>query len=228
MGERNSIYQLQNYIVGEAGGGLHLRTDGSLDLEKSFTRVDYFTLLQSVTVKNNVQPAVSNRPIDLVANRIPSSQIEDLVSEENLTSDVIWVNGGADKQALILAREDLKGDLSFRYLPINGLTEDAQGDFHFETIAWQRDLPLRIFEDEQLIVPRGQDRAAWLSAWHTDLEWLNALHLTKYSNGLVGLYEELAHHRNPRLDLDEAGISEAEQLNRRFTQRQRNLAEADL
>ncbi|MGI8917114.1 MAG: alkaline phosphatase family protein [Pyrinomonadaceae bacterium] len=228
MGERNSIYQLQNYIVGEATGGLQLRVDGSLDLEKSFARVDYFTLLQSITVKNNVQSAVSNRPIDLVANRIPSSQIEDLVSEENLTSDVIWVNGGADKQALILAREDSKGDLSFRYLPIKDLTEDAQGNFHFETIALQRDLPLRIFEDEQLIVPRGQDRHAWLSAWHTDLEWLNALHLTKYSNGLVGLYEELAHHRNPRLDLDEAGISEAEQLNRRFTQRQRNLAEADL
>ena len=87
---------------------------------------------------------------------------------------------------------------------------------------------LRIFEDEQLIIPRGQDRAAWLSEWHTDLEWLNALHLTKYSNGLVGLYEELASHKNPRLDLDEAGISHEEKLNRRFTQRQRNLAEADL
>ncbi len=228
MGERNGIYQLQNYIVGEAAGGLQLRANGALDLEKSFARVDYFTLLHSITVKNNVQPAVSNRPIDLVANRIPSSQIEHLVNEEELTSDVIWVNGGADKQALILAREDSKGDLSFRYLAIKGLTEDSQGNFHFETIPLKRDLPLKIFEDEQLMVPRGQDRAAWLSEWHTDLEWLNALHLTKYSNGLVGLYEELAHHRNPRLDLDEAGISEAERLNRRFTQRQRKLAEADL
>ncbi len=228
MGERNSIYQLQNYIVGEAPGGLQLRADGSLDLEKSFARVDYFTLLQSITVRNNVQPAVSNRPIDLVANRIPSSQIRHLMNEENLTSDVIWINGGADKQALIFAREDLRGDLSFRYVPIKGLTQGAEGDFHFETIGLQRDLPLRIFEDEQLIIPPGQDRAAWLSEWHTDLEWLNALHLTKYSNGLVGLYEELAHHKNPGLDLDESGISQAERLNRRFTQRQRNLAEADL
>ena len=228
MGERNSIYQLQNYIVGEAPDGLQLRADGSLDGEKSFARVDYFALLHNITVRNNVQPAVSNRPIDLVANRIPSSQIKHLVHEEGLTADVIWVNGGGDKQALILAREDAKGNLSFRYLPIKGLTQDALGGFHFEMIAWQRDLPLRIFEDEQLIIPRGEDRAAWLSEWHTDLEWLHALHLTKYSNGIVGLYEELAYHRNPRLDLDEPGISPEEQLNRRFTQRQRNLAEADL
>jgi hypothetical protein len=228
MGERNSIYQLQNYIVGEAPGGLQLRADGSLDLEKSFARIDYFTLLHSITVRNNVQPAVSNRPIDMVANRIPSSQIEHLVNEDNLTSDVIWINGGADKQALILAREDSKGELSFRYLPIKCLTQDAPGGFHFDTIAWQRDLPLRIFEDEQLLIPRGQDRAGWLSEWHTDLEWLQALHLTKYSNGLIGLYEELAHHKNERLNLNEPRISHEEQLNRRFTQRQRNLAEADL
>lgn len=228
MGERNSIYQLQNYIVGEAPGGMQLRADGSLDLEKSFARVDYFTLLHSITIRNNVQPAVSNRPIDMVANRIPSSQIKNLLNEAQLTADVIWVNGGADKQALILARKDSMSDLSFRYLPIKGLTEDDQGRFHFETIAWQRDLPLRFFEDEQLNVPQGADRAAWLSDWHTDLEWLHALHLTKYSNGLVGLYEELAHHANSRLDLAESGISLAEQLNRRFTQRQRHLAEADL
>jgi hypothetical protein len=149
------------------------------------------------------------------------------VNEENLTADVIWVNGGSDKQALIMARADSQGGLSFRYLPIKGLTQDEQGDFHFEKIAWQPDLPLRIFEDEQLILPPGQDRA-WLTQWHTDLEWLHALHHTKYSNGLVGLYEELAQHQNPRQDLDEAGITAIEKLSRRFITRQRALAEADL
>ena len=157
MGERNSVYELQNYIVGGVPGGLQLRADGSLDLEKSFVRVDYFALLQSVVVKNNVQPDV-NRPIDMVATRIPAIQLQQLVNEENLTADVIWVNGGSDKQALIMARADSQGNLSFRYLPIKGLTQDAQGNFHFETIAWQPDLPLRIFEDEQLILP--SDRIA--------------------------------------------------------------------
>jgi hypothetical protein len=57
---------------------------------------------------------------------------------------------------------------------------------------------------------------------------LHALHHTKYSNGLVGLYEELAQHQNPRQDLDEAGITAIEKLSRRFITRQRALAEADL
>ena len=228
MGERNSIYELQNYIVGEAPGGLQLRADNSLDLEKSFVRVDYFALLQNVTVKNNVQSAVGNRPIDLVANRIPTIQLRHLLNEANLTSDVIWVHGGSDKQALIMAREDSQGDLSFRYLPVKRLTQDAEGRFHFDELAWQPDLPLHIFEDEQLVIPPGQDRATWLSQWHTDLDWLHALHLTKYANGLVGLYEELAHHKNPRLDLDEPNIGPNERLSRRFIKRQRDLAEADL
>src|SRR6266496_2857985 len=38
MGERNSIHELQNYIVGVAPGGFILKPDGSLDLQKSFVR----------------------------------------------------------------------------------------------------------------------------------------------------------------------------------------------
>jgi hypothetical protein len=228
MGERNSVYELQNYIVGETPGGLQLRADGSLDLEKSFVRVDYFALLQSIAVKNNVQPGISNRPIDFVAHRIDSPELAHLVNDTNLTPDVVWVNQSPDRQALILAREDSQGQLSFRYQPIKKLTQNSRGEFQFEIIPWQADLPLRIFEDEQLMVPKGQDRVTWLSQWHTDLEWLHALHLTKYSNGLIGLYEELAHHKIPKLDLDESSINRAEQLSGRFIKRQRKLAETDL
>jgi hypothetical protein len=228
MGERNTVFQLQNYIVGEASGGLQLRADGALDLEKSFDRVNYFALLQNVTVKNNVQPEVGNRPIDMIATRIPSSLLGQLDAETGLTSDVIWVTSGPEKQALILAREDSQGGLSFRYLPVRNLTEDSSGSFHFEAIAWQAGLPLRFFEDEHLIIPAGKNRGDWLSQWHTDVEWLHALHLTKYSNGVIGLYEELAHHKNVRLDPDEPNISDVERLSRRFVRRQRELAEADL
>ncbi|HKR59853.1 MAG TPA: hypothetical protein VJS64_08950, partial [Pyrinomonadaceae bacterium] len=70
--------------------------------------------------------------------------------------------------------------------------------------------------------------ATWLSQWHTDLEWLHALHMTKYSNGLIGLYEELAHHKNPRFDFSEPNLSNSEKLNRRFLKRQRELAESDI
>ncbi|HKR58725.1 MAG TPA: alkaline phosphatase family protein, partial [Pyrinomonadaceae bacterium] len=133
MGERNSVYQLQNYIVGEGPNGLQLRADGSLDLEKSFARVDYFDLLQNVTVKNNVQADVSNRPIDIVATRIPSFPLGDLLTENQLTPDVVWVSTSPDKQALIMAREDSQGGLSFRYQPIRRLSEDSLGRFKFET-----------------------------------------------------------------------------------------------
>ncbi len=62
MGDHNSVFQLQNYVAGISPGGPVLKSDGSLDLEKSFVRVDYFSLLESLTVRNNVQPGVSNRP----------------------------------------------------------------------------------------------------------------------------------------------------------------------
>ncbi|HVQ40179.1 MAG TPA: alkaline phosphatase family protein, partial [Pyrinomonadaceae bacterium] len=45
MGERNSIYELQNYLVGLGPGGLVLKPDSTIDFEKSFVRVDYFSLL---------------------------------------------------------------------------------------------------------------------------------------------------------------------------------------
>ena len=154
----------------------------------------------NVSVRNNVQPGVSNRPIDMVATRIPADQIGSLVHEAELTPDVIWVNGGVEKQALILAREDANGNLSFRYQPVKKLTQDASGRFNFEAISLQPDLPLRIFEDQQLLLPAGSDRETWLSEWHTDVEWLDALHRTNYSNGLIGLYEEVARHASGRLD----------------------------
>ena len=228
MGERNSIYQLQNYLVGIAPGGLVLNSDGSLDLQKSFVRVDYFTLLQGVTVRNNVQAGVSNRPIDMVVARLSAEQISSLLPETALTSDVVWINGGSEKQALILAREDAQGNLSFRYQPIRRLTQDASGKLTFEKVPWQPDLPLRMFEDEQLEVPAGYTRQAWLSEWHTDIEWLHALHRTKYSNGLIGLYEEVALHVNGRLDPNEPNISADEFVTRRFLKRQRELVETDL
>jgi len=227
MGERNSIHQLQNYIVGIAPGGLILKPDGSLDTQKSFVRVDYFSLLHDVSMKNNVQPGVASRPIDMIAIRISAQMVQQLLPEGALNPDVIWVHGGREKQALILAREDQQGGLSFRYLPIKNLTQDAEGELQFEIVRWQPDLPLRIFEDDQLSIPEA-DREAWLNQWHTELEWFRALHKTKYANGLIGLYEAIARHPIERFDLDEPGISSDERLARRLLKRQRELIETDL
>ncbi len=227
MGDLNTVYELQNYIAGIAPQGLVLKSDGSLDMDKSFVRVNYFSLLHNITVRNNVQQGVTNRPVDLLAVRLPSGAIEPLIGETQVSPDVIWVSN-ATEQALILSREEADGQLSLRYVPIKGLTQDANGQFHFERVPWRAGLPLQIFEDPNVNLPVGMNKEVWLSEWHTDLEWLRALHKTHYSNGLIGLHEELGRHRIGRLSLDEPGLSADELLLRRLLRRQRDNTEADL
>jgi hypothetical protein len=226
MGERNTIHQLQNYVVGLAPDGFVLHSDGSLDAEKSFVRIDYFSLLHGVSVRNNVQRGIMNRPIDLIATRLPRELVLPLIDDRDIDEDVIWVTAGANRQALLLSRRSEQGELSLRFLPISSLTQDSSGRLQFKTISWQAGLPLQIFEDPKLVFP-GADRTAWLSEWHTDSEWLAALHKTRYSNGLVGLHEELSRHFNERL-ASNPGLSEQERLMRDFARRKRELVEPDM
>ena len=226
MGEPNNIYRLQNYIAGINPAGLVLDADGALDISKSFVRIDYFSLLHSQSVRNNVQAQVSSHPVDLIALRVPAELLKPLVHEEDLAPDAVWVYERNDRQALILARNEPGGQLSFRYLPIKNLTQDQDGQFHFEPAKWDSEFPLKIFEDQQLGIPR-EERATWLSQWHTDLEWLQVLHKTTYSNGLIGLYEELGFHPIGRL-ADGESITRDERLMRRFVRRQRENIEADM
>ena len=226
MGERNSIHQLQNYVVGPVPDGFVLNADGSLNVEKSFVRVDYFSLLHGIAVRNNVQRGITNRPIDLIATRLSREQLLPLIEDRDIDEDVIWVSSGADRQALLLSRRNAQGELGLRYVPISNLTQDANGRVQFKTISWQAGLPLQIFEDPKLAFP-GADRTAWLREWHTDSEWLVALHKTQSSNGLVGLHEELSRHHNEKLTSN-PGLSEQEGLMRDFARRKRELVEPDM
>jgi hypothetical protein len=226
MGEPNSVYDLQNYVVGLGPQGLVLKADKSLDFEKSFSRVNYFSLLHNQIVRNNVQKEVSNRPVDFLAVRLAAETVRPTLKDVDF-DDVIWIFDGQEDEALILARRGIHGSLSFRYLPIRHLIQTAEGRVQFETLSWRPGLPLLIFEDKEFAIPESV-RSTWLDNWHTDLEWLRALHKTQYSNGLIGLHEELANHPNEQLSLQESGISEDERLMRRFTMRQRKLIETDL
>jgi hypothetical protein len=228
MGDSNSIHELQNYIAGIAAGGLVLANDGSLDMQKSFVRVNYFSLLHDTSVRNNVQPGVDNHPIDFVVTRIPLEHItRELPGDLQPDDDVVWVYGGPDEQALILSRRTEDGGVSLRYLPVAHLEQDAEGEVHFERVQWRAGLPLKIWEDPKLSVPVDA-RAAFLNGWHTDIEWLRALHKTEYSIGLVGLHEQLARHKTEMTDASAPGLSDDERLMRRFRARQRTLVEADL
>lgn len=229
MGDHNSIYELQNYVAGIAPEGLQLAGDGSLDMRKSFKRVDYFSLLNDVKVLNNVQPGLSNHPIDFTALRIPRAQIASSLTDGlQSDGDPIWLYAGENKQALVFSRTDNTGLISLRYLPISKLREDGNGKISFEFAPWSEGLPLKIWEDAQLRIPPFATRETWLSEWHTELEWLRAVHKTEYSNGLIGIHEQLARHPAVGLDVDATGISGDERLLRRFHLRQREIAEADL
>src|SRR5437588_165194 len=190
MGQRNTVYELQSYVVGLGRDGLVLNGDGSLDLERSFTRINYLDLIHAQTVRNNVQAGISNHPVDFIATRIPRESIAPALSDDlRPDDDAVWLYGGRDYQALILPRGESTGQLSLRYLPIANLTEDPQGVIHFQTVAWKSGLPLRMLEDARLDVPVA-DRIGWLNDWHPDVEWLRALHKTQYSNGFIGLHEQ--------------------------------------
>jgi hypothetical protein len=228
MGDRNSIHELQNYIVGLRPEGLVFGPDGQLDMSKSFIKIDYFKLLQDAAVRNNVQPGVNNRPIDMITTSISAKEITPSIEDSNISDDIVWVSGSSDKQALILSRVDEKGQLSLRYQPIRNLTQDQDGKIHFELLDWQAGLPLHILEDPNLSLPDGVEKITWLKQWHTDLEWFRALYRTLYSNGLVGLNEELTRHPLERMSLDEKGLATDEVLMRRFAHRQRDLVVSDM
>lgn len=55
-------------------------------------------------------------------------------------------------------------------------------------------------------------RAAWLGEWHAERDWFNAAHRTRYSNGIVGLVEELL----------------SEPVASRYIERKRELKRADM
>src|SRR5262249_8386301 len=163
--------------------------------------------------------------IDIIATRLSASQFESL-PDKGISDDVIWIDGGDGKQALLLSKTNANGELNLRYLPITNLTQDGNGRIKFSLAPWQPALPLKLLEDPQVVIPTI-DRAAWLSEWHTDVDWLRAVHRGQYSNGVIGLQEELARHPLESTSPDEPGLSEDQRLMRRFNKRQREIVEAD-
>src|SRR6185312_111136 len=55
-----------------------------------------------------------------------------------------------------------------------------------------------------------------------------ALHETSYSNGLIGLNEELARHPNEHLSTSDPGLTSDQRITREFIQRQRDLCEPEM
>lgn len=226
MGEKNSVYQMQNYVAGLSATGLTIDKNNKIDTEKSFRRVNYFELLESRKVINNVQKEISNRPIDFVAKRIPLESIQTKLTDDlKPDQSPVWLSGENGKQALLLTRSDESGNQSYRYLPVSDLRQDADGKFSFEIKNWSEGFPLKIFEDNNLNIA-SNDKTEWLDAWHTEDEWMKAVHKTMYSNAIIGLNEQMDQH--PFISEDEGNFSPDEKLINRFRRRQRVLTETDV
>ncbi|MBV9083965.1 MAG: alkaline phosphatase family protein [Acidobacteriaceae bacterium] len=183
LGDNNTVGQLQHYVTGPGPEGLVVDEHAKLNEERSFRHTDYFSQLTAQRVRNNPQPALSPRPIDFIAMRLPGSAAAQAHAE-----NAYWLYGDSDKQLVILQYID--GDISVE--PARDLKQDAGGTISWTAQAWRAGLPLQLFEDPNLEVPSGADRARWLCQRHSEREWLNAIHQCRYSNGVIGIVEQLS------------------------------------
>ncbi len=178
LGDNNTVHDLQDYVVGLSARGLVPGADGKLDEEQSFRHVNYFSLFAQQRARNNPQIALSSRPIDFTIMRLPAAA----------GKQSYWVYADEDNQLLVCT--DTAGRIAA--FPVRRLTEDASGKISWDPQPWHSGLPLRLFEDPNLHLPSGSDRAAWLSSWHTEREWFDAIHLCLYSNGVIGITEQFS------------------------------------
>jgi hypothetical protein len=211
LGDNNTVADLQHYIVGPMPGGLVLDARGKLDESRSFRRVDYFSVLSYQTVRNNPQPALSPRPVDFVALRLPQGTFPEAANS-------YWLYADAARQIVILQKDT--GESAVR--PVTNLTGAADGKISWSAAPWREGLPLDLFEDPALRIPDSQDRVAWLSAWHSEREWFDAIHACKYSNGVIGVTEQFS-----PVAPNVPGVPGESPIRLRYERRRRQLVEPD-
>jgi hypothetical protein len=222
LGDRNTVYDLQNYVVGLSPDGLTLTADGDIDERSSFKTVDYFPLFASQTVRNNPQQGISSRPIDFSAFALPPESVATRADVgERMLSQAIWLYGDETHQLLELVSRH-ENAMDIKLLPVSHLKQERDGAITWQESGWKDDLPMRLFEDEELRVPAGDSRQHWLSEWQSEKDWFDALENCTYSNGVIGITEEML---PPELALPgqkDAGLLGKLELERR------NLVQADL
>jgi len=228
LGSHNSLYDLQNYIVGPNPDGMVLQPDGRLDLQQSFQQVNYLKSLAALQARNNVQPGVGSYPVDFIAIRIPREVlIPELSADLASDRDAVWLYASEDRQALLLSRQDALGTMWIRYLPVAHLAQDSRRRLRFQRIGGLTDLPLKLWEDPEL-QPPVKPRADWLEEWHSEAEWFGAIHRTQYSNGLISLCDHFTSDSEKLQSLADPSLSREQRLLRRFRLRQWRASEPDL
>jgi len=195
LGDLNGIYDLQHYVVGPAANGLVLDSDGQLDEARSFRIVDYFTLLAAQRSRNNPQANISNRPIDFVAANLPLSDVARAIQPQSGDPgeliEAIWLYADEGRQLIELVRRAGEDQTAIRLIPVANLRQEGSGKLAWNARDWSANLPLALFEDPALAIEGSDTRQEWLSQWHTEGEWFSAVHRCRYSNGIIGIAEEM-------------------------------------
>ncbi len=238
LGDNNTVGEVQHYVVGPSAAGFAIDAGGHLDEEQSFRYLDYFSLLSRQKAKNNPQPQLSQNPIDFTATHLPDGQYAATdapqLSQNPIDFTATHLPDGqyaatdapqhayflyGDESHQIVVLQDLAGNLMVE--PVSHLVQIADR-VSWAHESWKNDLPLALFEDSNLQIPPGEDRARWLSGWHSERDWFAAIHKCKYSNGVIGITEELS-----AVGPDVPGRPGVSPVLCRYEKRRRELVQAD-
>jgi len=132
LGERNQLYDLQNYAVGPG------------------RRIDYLAALMAISVRNNIQAGIGAHPIDFIAVPLPVGGLEPGLQQ------AILLYAGEENQVLILQRGN-----ELRYAPISHIKGEPDGHFSYQPAAMRAGLPLAYWEDANLHADREAWFAEW-------------------------------------------------------------------
>jgi hypothetical protein len=191
LGDANTAFDIQHYVAGPAAGGLAVNAQGDLDERASFRHVDYLSLFSQQVIRNNPQHGVSPRPIDFLAMTLPAEQAAaGEPADGEKVSQGIWLYADEEHQIVELIARD-EGRMRIRLIPCAQLQAGENGQLNWQAKNWGADFPMHLYEDGNLNIPPQANRAEWLSQWHTEREWFQAIHQCHYSDGVIGITEEL-------------------------------------
>lgn len=190
LGDQNCVFDLQNYVAGPGPRGLVLDGNGDLDETQSFRHVNYFPLLVSQRVRNVPQRELSAQPIDFLAVGLPASGLPPRTEGGPTPEFAIWLYADDEHQLLELVQNT--NDLEeIQLIPVKHLSQARDGKVSYEPGEWVDGLPFHLLEDKALQPPPGVEASKWLGEWHSEDEWLRATYACRYTNGVVGITEEL-------------------------------------